>query len=541
MFEDKRFKNDTDNNSNSFFIPDNSTGLRDGNDNLNFGEQPVFRQPLKPKKEKKSKNKIFLKLILILFILSIFGGGIYLVYKNLFNNPYKVYKNVINYSFDYLNSKLNNLKDKKLDYDIKKDILSSSGSFKIDSNLLESLNGYEFKYKLAMDLNKEMLDSNLIINNNSTEVLNIDGVLRDKNILINSKDIYNKYLQISRVDNLDLAFNNIGINDNILTDILKVVKNTLINDLDKNKLNIEKTKIKVQNENLKVIANNYKLDSNDVKKIYQNIIDSLINDSNIIENLADMLNLRKAEVKEALEKLKTNEYILNSFKSLEFKIYTSGITNKVIGVNILFDGKDNINFTNYKNVLKINSGTDNNKLEILKNNSDTNINYNFDNGLISLVITNKDDTYNYEFNIETKMLEMEGNLTVEIKRVANKKVTTDILLDAKGKNDKDNFNINLELNSTVQVGGTIQNIPKANIVNYEDLSELEKKEIDNKFRNILEKLPFKNLFQNNEEPINNCDIATNCECMGSICTCSYLDINGESISINCLNKNIVTD
>ncbi len=46
MFEDKRFKNDNEDNSNSFFMP-NNTGLRDGNDNLNFGEQPVVRKQVK--------------------------------------------------------------------------------------------------------------------------------------------------------------------------------------------------------------------------------------------------------------------------------------------------------------------------------------------------------------------------------------------------------------------------------------------------------------------------------------------------------------
>jgi len=87
---------------------------------------------------------------------------------------------------------------------------------------------------------------------------------------------------------------------------------------------------------------------------------------------------------------------------------------------------------------------------------------------------------------------------VEVKRVANKKISTSILLDVKGKNDKDDFDINLKFNNITQVGGTIQNIPKNNIVNYENLSEEEKRNIENKLNDILSKLPFKDLFKDNE-------------------------------------------
>jgi len=537
MFEDKRFKNDIDNNSNNFFMPDNSTGLRDGNDNLNFGEQPVFKKVEKQKKKRKS-NKVFLKLFLILLIFSLLGGGIYLVYISMFNNPYKIYKNVINYGFDYLNARLIDIKEKKLEYDVNKDILSSSFGLEINSNLLEQLNGFEYKYKLTTDLNKKMIDSNLIVNKDSKEVLNIDGFLRDNNIIINSKNIYDKYLQVSTTDNID--FNSLNFNDNILSAILVIIKNVLIDDLDKNKMNIEKTKIEVQGRSVKVLSNNYKLNSNDVKKIYQDVIDALINDNTIIDSLADMLSLRKAEIKEKLKSLANNELVLNSFKDLEFKIYSSGITNKVIGFKILFNKKEIVSYIDYKNVLNINSSVNNNKIYILKNSKETKLNYTFNNGLISIIITKKEDITNFEFSIEVGKMEIDGNLEVEIKRVANKKITTNVILEVNGINDKDSFNINLKFGSIIQVGGTILNIPKSNIVNYEELNDYQKREIDNRFKNILNNMPFKDLF-NNEESTNYCDIATNCECFGSICTCYYIDNNGVEQSINCLNKSAIQE
>lgn len=74
MFEDKRFKNDNEDNSNSFFMP-NNTGLRDGNDNLNFGEQPVVRKQVKENREIKLNKKKLLMIFLIIVILSFFIVG----------------------------------------------------------------------------------------------------------------------------------------------------------------------------------------------------------------------------------------------------------------------------------------------------------------------------------------------------------------------------------------------------------------------------------------------------------------------------------
>lgn len=532
MFEDKRFKNDNEDNSNSFFMP-NNTGLRDGNDNLNFGEQPVVRKQIKNKKEIKINKKKLLVIFLIIVILSSFIVGGYLFYKSFYYNPYRIYQTSINYGFNYLNTKVNSFNDKKLDYNINKDILSTSGDFSIDSNLLEDFKEYNFKYKLTMDLNKKMIDTNFVINKNNQKVLDIEGLLRDKKILINSKDIYSKYLEVKSIEDLDLDFDNITFDTKVLNNILDVTKSTIIKNLNKNNMSTKKVKIKVQNKNVSAINNIYKLDSEEVKKLYKNILDSLLNDNNIISNLADTFNLRKAEIKDVLNSLKSNEKVLNLFKNLEFNLYTSGITNKVVGGRILFDNVEIINYTNYNDILNIKTENENKNIDIKKDNKETKINFVIENNnLISIIVTKDEDKTNYSFNIEIDKLEVEGNLEVEVKRVANKKISTSILLDVKGKNDKDNFDINLKFNNITQVGGTIQNIPKNNIVNYENLSEEEKRNIENKLNDILSKLPFKDLFKNNEEQ-NFCDIASDCECLNSICTCSYLDEYGIKQTINC--------
>lgn len=532
MFEDKRYKNNNDNNSN-LFVPDNSIGLQDGNDNLNFGEQPILRKKVKPKKEK-SNNKIFLKLIIVLLVLCLIVGIGYLIIKIVFNNPYKVYQNAINYGYEYVDNKVNDFKNKRLDYDINKDILSTSGSLIIDSNLLEDFKGYEFKYKISSDFNKKMVDSSLIVDKDDKEIFNIEGNLRDNKLLVSAKDVYNKYLQIGTTQ--DLEFNNINFNDNILNDILKVIKDSLINNLDKNNMNTKKTKLMVQNKNVNVINNIYKLNKEDVKKIYQDIIEAIINDDNIINNIAETFNLRKAEIKDVLESLKTNEVFLNNFSDLEFNIYTYGFMNKVIGGRILLNNEELINFTNYKDVLNVKTEKENNKIDIVNNSKETKFDFKIDNNLLTIIKTTHDDRTNYEFSIETPNIELEGNLELEVKRVANKRVTSNILLDVKGKSEE-NFNINIKFNNITQVGGTIQNIPNGNIVVYDSLTEMEKRDISNKFNSLIEKLPFKDLFNKDDETPNYCDIATDCECFGSICTCSYLDKNGIEQSINCLNKN----
>lgn len=544
MFEDKRFKNQNDDSSNnSFFMPDN-TGLKDGSDNLNFGEQPTYRKS-KPKNNKNPKNKKFLKVLLVIFIFGLLVISGYFVFEKFINNPYNVYKNAITYGYEYLDNKIKDVNSKNLDYDKNKDILSTSGTLSINTNLMKELKDYEFKYKLGIDLDKEMIDTNLLINQNSKKIIDFEGYLRDKKILLNLKDVYNKYLQVSDVSsflNID-GIKEFSFDYNILNDITKIVSNTLIKNLDKNKMSTEKTKLKVQNNNLSVISNNYTLSALDVKKIYQDIINNIINDNKVIDSLADTFNLRKAEIKEVLESLKDNEMILNNLKEIEFKIYTNGITNKVVGGKVLFDKKEIISFTNHKNVLNIKIGNQSNTLEIIKNSKDTKVIYSLDNKeIVSIIITKNLDKTNYEFLLEIEKIEVEGNLEVEVKRVANKKITTSIVFETKGKMDKDAFEIEINLDNITQVGGTIQSIPN-NIVVYDDLSSSEKKDIQNKFKALVEKLPFGYLFKDNniEEPIDYCEIATDCDCLGTICTCSYLDQDGIEQRINCLNKNTSTE
>ena len=532
MFEDKRFKNDNEDNSNSFFMP-NNVGLNGENDNLNFGEQPVVNMQVREKKKIKLNKKNFLVILLIISLLIFLVLGGYLFYKSFFNNPYRIYKTSINYGINYLSTKVNNFNDKKLDYNMNKDIFSTSGSFSIDSDLLKDFKDYIFKYKLTMDLNEKMIDTNFVINKNNQKILDIEGLLRDKKILINSKDIYSKYLEVKSIENLDLDFNNITFDVKVLNNVLGVVKSTIINNLNKDNMSTKKIKIKVQNKNINVINNIYKLNSEEVKKLYQDILDSLINDNDIISNLADTFNLRKALIKESLNNLKSNEKILNFFNKLEFNLYTTGITNKVVGGRILFDDVEIINYTNYQDILNIKTERENKKIDIKKDNKETKINFaSENNNLISVIVTKDGDKTNYNFNIEVDKLEVEGSLEIEVKRVANKKMSTNVLLDIKGKNDKDDFYFKLNFNNNTQVGGTIKNIPKNNIVNFENLSEEEKRNIENKLNDILSKLPFKDLFKTYEKQ-KFCDLATDCECLDNMCTCSYLDNYGMKQIINC--------
>jgi len=537
MFEDKRFKNDNSDNSNNFFMPDN-TGLREGNENLNFGEQAVYRKPIKPKKERKPRNTKLIKILLVIFILCALVVSGYFVFIKVFNNPYNVYKNVINYGYDYLDNKIKDMNSKTLNYDKNKDIISTSGSLTISTNLMEELKDYKLEYKLGIDLSKEIFDANLLIKQNNKKVLDFNGYLRDKKILLNLKDVYNKYLQVGEISNLE-SIKESNIDYSVLNDILKNIKNALEGNLDKNKMSSLKTKIKIQNKSLSVISNNYKLSSNEVKELYQDLINGLINDSKVIDKLADMFNLRKAEIKDILESLKDNTVILDNLKELEFRIYTNGIANNVVGGKILYDGKEFIDFTNYKNDLDVNVSREDNDFKVDKNNKDTKLVYNLgDKELLSIIITKKNDKTNYEFNIEYDKTEIEGNLEIEVLRVANKRVTTNIVFDTKGKIDKDNFDLKINLNNITQVGGTIESIPNNNISIYNDLSAAEKREIQVKYNNIVNNIPFGYLFKINEDEITDyCEIATDCNCLGAICTCSYLDKDGVEQKINCLNKN----
>lgn len=546
MFEDKRFKQNTDNSNNNFFMPDN-TGLKEGNDNLNFGEHPTYRKPLKEakvNKEKKPRNSKSLKILLVVFILGLLVVGGYFIFANFFNNPFSVYKNTLTYGYEYLDNKISDISNKSLDYDKSKDILTSSGTFNINTNLLEELKDYDFKYKIGIDLNKEIIDSNLLINQNNKKVLDFEGFLRDKKVLLNLKDVYDKYLQVSEIASLGNV-KDFDIDYDVLKNILKVIYNTLNNNLDKNKIITEKAKIKVQNNTLSVTSNNYKLTAVEVQKLYQNIINNIINDGNIVDSLAEMFNLRKAEIKSSLESFKDNGAILNSLKDLEIKIYTAGITNKVVGGSLLVDNEEIINFTNHKDVININIILGNSTLNIVKNNKDTRLIYYYnDTEIASIIMTKNIDKRTLEFSIEIEKLEIEGSLEIENQRVANKRITTSVLFNAKGKMDKYNFDIELNLDNTIQVGGTIQNIPNNSIVIYDNLSLSERNTIRNKYNELINKLPFKEIFKikdNTPEPVDYCEVATNCECLGTICTCSYLDTNGIEQKISCLNKNTLTE
>lgn len=539
MFEDKRFNNNDELNKNRFFMPEDNTGLNDGNQNLNFQQQTTYVPEPEPIPRKPRKQVNYKPIIIFLIVVLALGVvlGTFFVVKEVMSSPIKVYTKAIEEGYTLLSDYLKEKDRKALNYDVNVDTLASSGTLKMETNIptISSLNGININYKTVIDVNNEQMDLNL----NIGELIDLKSYVRDKKLFVGENKIFDKWLEVGDLNSFNIESLKTDVDSNDILNVVKVVKSYINSNLNKDNIVKEKEVIKVNGVDVKVTSNVYVIRKEILEKHIKEIIKELQNDANAVESLGDLLHKSKRDTESLLKNLVKNEELFENLEDLTFRIYTKGLASSFVGLSIDSGKYEIFSFGMLKDIKELNFYNNNFEVRDLINKQKHDITLaSYEEKLASIGLEQKEDKTIVDLDINLDGVQVKGNLNYEEKRVGDKRKTEVIVLDLVTNIAGSQLNFKVNVDNMVQVGTKLDNVSIDLSKNIKNLSDEEIKTIQDNMQKVMADTPLlgiyemvNNIIEQNRKDI--CAEAFDCECENGTCECSYLDGNEQVKTIIC--------
>lgn len=450
----------------------------------------------------KKKNKS----VIIIAIIAILVLALCLLYKFIYN-PKKLFIKSINKQYteveNYLDDLIKETSNKKamtisndLEFNVKVDESISNNS---TNSLIDEIN----KLKLNSEIGYDKKNKQMLINVNALyekdSIINLITYVKDKNLYLELKDLFDKYI-IVPVDDYDSYFKN-TISESDIKYILKKTKDVYINNLDEKNFKKSNETIKIDGKDTKVSKISYEISQKEAYILGENILKELKNDSKYIEALATISNEDKETIKKAMEKgVESLQKDISSKKfdsknRISFVTYVKGITNKSVGYEVLVNGSDNVKISYTKgdnNTIKVvmnneeilNAQIYNDKIKMSINVEDKKITFD-----ISKKVNGKKTTYDYDLNISG--MSVTGNIIVDMKK-ENKDGSYEAEVDVNA-NVMGLVKLNVKNTSKAVITDELKLPDLSNSINYEkltdeDINNIKSKLYENKaIKTVIEK------------------------------------------------------
>lgn len=538
MFEDKRYSSDNLN-KNRFFIPEDNTGLKKGNDNLSLEEDerryvsPPPPNPIRPKKKEKSFKGLAFVLAVIIILLVIIITTIAVM--NIFSSPYKIYTRFLNEGYNILENELRIAETKKLNYDMEEDTITSAGSFNMSTNMpgINAFNDYNYDYKISVNNKKSEIDGTVNFKKGNTPFVNLNAYLRDNKFYLLESSIYNGLLEMGSSE-AELPKINLNYDYNDLLNVIKCFKDTILENLNEDNLSKKKDIVKINNKNVKVTNNVLTLKNKEIRTEAINLIEALLDDANALKSLSSLANMSRKDMIDMLKELKNDEDFLREAGELKVNIYAEGLANNFVGFKVIIDKVEAVSFINEENGYIFDVKVGDLALSIKIDGNKKNVSLDYDEVKVLNVdfTSEEDDKTKVEFDLNFENEEEEeykasGSATYVLKRIGDKRQTFKLSGKAETNFNKKKYTFKLELNNTTQVGGKMASIDVDKAKHMNNLTVPEIKTIDRNVEKVLYKSPLLNLYKDTfSEAIENkynCDKSYDCVCNSEDCTCKYLN------------------
>jgi hypothetical protein len=386
-------------------------------------------------------------------------------------NPLTILSKTINTAYKQIDSMLIPSSN---DFNLNENPLSVQGNLSFTTDLelngLEDFQKYNYDINIDMDLKQEFVSLKLGMNDNDKNIISGNFYQIGDNQYLESKTLIDKILKMPNQEQSfsDLFdFTDLKSNSSILTGdakyLLKKLKDSFDNTLNKKYLSREKTDITINGRQIKTTKITYILNEENQQKTVKKIANDLINDQKSLEILAELLNTSVEEIKDNLEKdwTYTNDYSI--------VLYTEGWNQNIVRISLLENNIEQLTFLNFNEEQSIHINND-------------------------LIINIK--------SFEKEKLEMEFT-----EKSSNINGTIKINSEEKNKNEYKNYiflklnssDINLEINLDLNTQ-TNTTIEKPNTTNAQDINSLTPSEIGTILENLENALKdtfLLDLFENN--------------------------------------------
>ena len=460
---------------------------------------------------KKKNKKILIIGIAIVALVAILLG----VYKFVINSPKNVFLRAINNEYKQLEKMMDSLDSSDISYDdtlvmestLDFDITVQEGILTEDElALLNEINALNLTMNTQYDSKNKQFGYAMGLNHNTSDLLSLGLYGKTSSFYLDLKNYFDKYIEIP-VEDYESLFENQDQNVEDVKYVMSFLKNSFLNNLEKNDFKETKETIEIGSENVKTTKITYVFTEESTMELTSKIMEDMKNDDEFLESFASISGEDKAELKQSIEDamddLEDTEES-DDKASIEISVYTKGIMNETVQFSIITRDDDytcEMRYSNYKDVKRFSMLENNETILNIVNSKEKEDTYKttVTADTLKLVVNSskKDDDWNHTYKLteseSTAIISGEfTNVTKEVTK--DKEYTTDTKftagIGAAGMEDIITFEITS--NSTSKIGEDVTLPDVSSSVLYTNLTEEEMNTIMENISNNQNLLDFIN-------------------------------------------------
>lgn len=445
----------------------------------------------------KKANTKFIIIGVVVAVLLIAGIGGLFGYKSYVGKPINLYTGAIEKLYEDFSEALNSTET----FDITKDSIVMSGDLKLNSSLaeLEDYTKYTYDFDLGLDLKNKKMQMGASMNDESKEIISAVMYYLDKNVYLDSKQIYDKVLYMVMEEDVfaDLEVDETTIDYEKIDKIAEKVTKYVINGLDESKFEKKDATVKINGKDVKVTKVIYPINQDTVYAMATSLLKDIKGDDELLGLIADIAGVEKSQIKDALAEVEFEKDDFKMEAKADFYLYTNGFFEKVVGFG-------------FEAEAKIEGETEKATIYYVEND---------DNAVFSMDVDGLDITANTVGNKTDGKIKIEGqelaSFTLNyVEKDKNTKMDLTVTVDVEGtklvldysadvteesdKKAKGTFDVNLAVTSegqtvevggkanlNVEIGGKVEGINTSGAVDFETLDSTELEKIQTNLENAL--------------------------------------------------------
>ena len=268
--------------------------------------------------EKKSNKKIgiIIAVILILVILAIVAGG--LVFLNNNKKPEKIFAKTVEDMFQ-MSEEEANARTAKVGLELSVDIESTDPEIKAMNQIL---NAIKINFTTEMDLDKKILNANILATYDDEQIVSLDGLIQDEKLYVYLRDLYSRYIEVNEqyLEGMDLSTIFETTSDTASKDLLNDIKQILLDEINSREFTQERVELNgenVQKSTLRLTPKELlEITLKMMKKVYE--YQPTEEYRTLIQDLEDEI-----------------EYLEENENYVDISIYTQGFKNELVKADII--------------------------------------------------------------------------------------------------------------------------------------------------------------------------------------------------------------
>lgn len=464
------------------------------------------------------KKKMIVPIVIAAIALFLVIGGI--VYKTISNNPTNILKDSINNAYKDFKDELKEYDKKKKDFDITKDSLKINGDVELTGDIFKDLKDDKISFEAGLDYANKLLEGEATLKEDGKDLLNATVFTKDNKIYLKSNNLFDNTYELDDFDfdeefNLNDFEDMMSEMDNISTDdidyLVKEFKDALIKSLNKDEMTKEKETIEINDLSIKTTKISYNIDKTSTKELMSSLSDILTENDEFVSKFAKLTDLEKSDIKDAFKELKDKDNYEDMPKG-EINVYTTGVTNKVVKVELKLDTVT-MSYSDYKDnvYILVSEKESNMKFEVIakteKKVTDVEVKVNKQKVATLTVRQFDEEGIDFDYNIDVEdVIKAKGTIKITCKEKSKTEYEGVMEFSVNGEIDGEEIDFGAKMNYTITTKATIADYDTSKAIASDDITE----EDAEKLENALEDLENSNIYSfiedmNLDDLINNND------------------------------------